>query len=87
MGGQSANHNGARVLRVDSIRNVIVVSGPVPGYPGSAIRITDSIKRTVKAFAPNPPPLPFPTFLEKFSSEKVLEIPKPLHSSLSVHET
>ncbi len=48
MGGERATRGAARVLRLDTANDVLVVEGSIPGPPGARVRIIDALFRNLK---------------------------------------
>jgi len=55
MGGRNKTTQNLKVMKIDPLRNLIYVSGAVPGNNGCFIRVCDAVKGP---FYPSPPPFP-----------------------------
>ena len=67
MGGRNSTNQNLRIMKIDTMLNLLYVKGSVPGADNAFVRVTDSIKKTSKAF-PEGVPVPFPTFMGHVAS-------------------
>jgi large subunit ribosomal protein L3 len=64
MGGERTTVQSLRLERVDCKRNLLFVSGPVPGHTGNWVLVRDAVKKSgLKWWAELPHLPPFPTFV------------------------
>merc|ERR1712039_208986 len=81
-GKKAAGHMGpdprcvnAQVFRIEAERNLVFLKGPLPGYKGSVVKISDARGKT--ALKNNHIRLPYPTFVPVEGVEYPVTIQKP----------
>lgn len=74
LGGEKSTKQNALVYKIDAVRNLMYVIGPVPGNRGGVVRIVDAVKDPKLQHRK----LPFPTFLaedgKEYPAEEVMDV-------------
>mmetsp|Transcript_11922 Transcript_11922/g.17792 ORF Transcript_11922/g.17792 Transcript_11922/m.17792 type:complete len:318 (+) Transcript_11922:3-956(+) len=73
MGGARRTVQCLKILKVDTLRDLLYVKGHIPGNKGHFVRIQDAIKRS--EFPANPP---FPSYVPKAGEELPVELFAPI---------
>lgn len=72
MGGERTTTQNLKVLKIDSLRQIVFVKGAVPGCNGSFVRIVDAVKGPF-----SPSVLPVPTFEIPADFDRTLQMVAP----------
>jgi large subunit ribosomal protein L3 len=71
MGGKTRTVQNLKVVKIDSLHNLIYIKGAIPGTDNQYVRVSDAIKKSwFGNVFPENAKIPFPTFL---GSSKELE--------------
>jgi large subunit ribosomal protein L3 len=73
MGGKTVTQQNLRVMKIDTVDNLVYVKGAVPGVDDAYVRVSDSIKKNWfnKCF-PAGASVPFPTFVGKCEERELV---------------
>ncbi|KAI8910434.1 translation protein [Gorgonomyces haynaldii] len=81
MGTKTCTQQNLRVVKIDTVHNLIYVKGAVPGFDNAWVKIRDAVKKQWhnKAF-PQGATVPFPTFVGKPKERELLptQLPQPV---------